>query len=131
MKKINFTFKDKTYNVSASTGVSVNHWNNMMMMHRVTIKANGVTIWFPFYDHYEEVSNVMEAVDCWVEDCIVGTDGYYPFCNELGYEYDSKDSKKIYKECVRSLEKARKFGLSDDDLYDLANEIREEKLNID
>jgi hypothetical protein len=129
-KKITFNFNETTFEAFMRDGIEVTHWGNSMFKHKVSVKANDVTITFSFYDHNECNANPIDALECFIDDCLCATETFYDFCNELGYDCDSREAMKTYRECGFSLNKATNLGLSEDDLIELINQIREDKITF-
>lgn len=83
---------------------------------------------FNFYDshaNYEKgVKNLSEnnlkwAFRCFVEDARCGSLPFSEFCEELGYDKDSRRAHKIYKECMKSLDKILNLGVHEYELNDM------------
>ena len=64
---------------------------------------------------------VLQAFECFLNDCLVATDTLENFTSEFGYE--EKEARRIYAVCGRSLKKIER--LYEDSIVDLANELSE------
>lgn len=61
---------------------------------------------------------------CFVSDGHSGYMSFNDFCNEFGYDTDSRKAEKIYKACKRSTDKLFKLGIqTEDHICDLLNEL--------
>jgi hypothetical protein len=102
--------------------------------HVVTVSIDGK--WCSFDYWLSQVQPLMKdendlifALYCFVGDalCVID-DSYDDFCSNLGYEpYNeygnvNKESKKVYKGCLKALDKLNKFDI---DLYTISNELQE------
>lgn len=118
---INSTFKgDKQWKVD---GIS-NNWNN----HKVTVKHGGKSFSFDFWGSImnPDIKNNQEnvfAFYCVLSDGLSAKDSFEDFCDNFGYDSDSRTAERIYKACKKSLTKIDR--VFDCDLYDLINEISE------
>lgn len=63
---------------------------------------------------------------CFVSDAHSGQESFDNFCDNFGYDNDSRKAEKIFKLCEKSTEKAYKLGIeTDQDFCDLLNELNE------
>lgn len=60
-----------------------------------------------------------------VDDAIYGMMSFDEFVGELGYDSDSRRAEKIWKETRKSYDKLSDMSVSEDDLYDIVNELSE------
>ncbi len=61
---------------------------------------------------------------CFVSDAHIGQESFDDFCDNLGYDNDSRKAEKIFKLCKKSTEKAYKLGIeTDQDFCDILNEL--------
>ena len=118
-------------------GISVPHWNDNKYQHnyfKVFVFSPETKKWanFDFYGSYHDFltektkmtdSNLQSAFEMFVSDATYGDMDFEEFCNEFGYDTDSKKAEKVHKECINSKNKLER--ITDLDLYDLANELRE------
>lgn len=68
-------------------------------------------------------AEVLQAFEMFVSDALSGDMSFNNFCDEFGYDVDSRKAERIYKACGRALVKFRK--IVDSDLYDFANTLRD------
>lgn len=103
-----------------------NNFNN----HMITVK-NIDTDQKITFEYWASIANpelkkeydILNAFYCFVSDA-VGADGTFEnFCSEFGYDSDSRAAEKIYKKCIKQLEKLKK--IYDGDIFILANELSE------
>jgi hypothetical protein len=87
---------------------------------------------FNFYGSQHDYNNavteikgedLLNAFECFISDSLAGYESFEDFCGNMGYDEDSRTAERIYKECVKSMEKAK--SVIDADLYDFANELQE------
>jgi len=109
-------------NKKASWG---NNWNNHMIT--VTNTETDQKITFEFWaSNAHPVLNteydILNAFYCFVSDAIAGSYTFEEFCNEFGYDSDSRQAEKIYRKCKKQLEKLKK--IYDGDIYELINELQ-------
>lgn len=67
--------------------------------------------------------DLLRSFDCFVSDALAGYDSFEDFCDNFGYDNDSRAAEKLYKECIKSMNKAQL--VIDSNLYDFANELQE------
>jgi hypothetical protein len=100
----------------------------------ITVKHNGIVRRFSFYgstaDYNAGIKELTEAdtqdaFKCFIDDSLYGLDTFEDFCGNCGYDTDSRTAERIYKLCQKSLAKAHDLGLSDDDLYNIVNDLNE------
>jgi hypothetical protein len=103
-----------------------NNFNNHMV--KVTNTEIQQSITFEFWasianPELTKEYDILNAFYCFVSDA-VGADGTFEnFCSEFGYDSDSRAAEKIYKKCIKQLEKLKK--IYDGDIYNLVNELSE------
>jgi len=111
-----------------------NYLHNKFLV-TVTNTETGEQANFDFYGSYHDYTNnvvelkendLLNSFDCFVSDGIAGLESFESFCDNFGYDRDSRKAENIYKECIKSAEKLQ--AVIPDDLYDFANELQE-KLN--
>jgi hypothetical protein len=99
--------------------------------HRVTVSTEGNRASFVYHtsiNDYNQGKDEMDerdlifALDCFISDAIAGEMDLYNFCNEFGYDYDSRKAGKVWRACQRATGKANRLF---PDLYDMANHVRE------
>ena len=81
------------------------------------------------FDYWTSLANpeiadkkeVLQAFECFLNDCLVATDTLENFTSGFGYE--GKEARRIYAVCSRSLKKIER--LYEDSIVDLANELSE------
>lgn len=62
-----------------------------------------------------------DAFNCILSDALSGDDTFSMFCDNFGYDNDSRKAEAIYRECQKSLDKLK--VVYSGDLYDLANSL--------
>lgn len=86
---------------------------------------------FDYYDSTHNYNNaitevkgedLLQAFECFISDAIAGDESFEDFCDNMGYDQDSRSAEKIWKECIKSRYKAK--NVIDQDLYDFANELQ-------
>lgn len=111
-----------------------NYLHNKFLV-TVTNTETGEQANFDFYGSYHDYTNnvvelkendLLNSFDCFISDGIAGLESFEYFCVNFGYDQDSRNAEKIYKECIKAAEKLQ--GVIPNDLYDFANELQE-KLN--
>jgi hypothetical protein len=128
------TFRD--YSISAeylgNKGAPFNdakyeNYNN----HRVVVRNSKTRtrVQFEFWASLAEPelrkpSDLRNAFECFLTDAIAGEQDFAEFCSDFGYDEDSRKAERIYKACKRAAAQAHRL-LGSDDLYDLANQLRE------
>lgn len=104
------------------------NWNH----HKISVKntETGTKISFDFWASLAEPKlsseyDVLNAFYCFITDAIAGAEDFEEFCGNFGYDpyEDRKKAQKVHKSCQKSTEKYQK--LTDEDMYDLANELSE------
>lgn len=96
--------------------------------HVIRVKDMETKKFFSF-DYWASLANpeiadekeVLQAFECFLNDCLVATDTLENFTSEFGYE--EKEARRIYAVCGRSLKKMKR--IYEGDLYDLYNELNE------
>lgn len=122
--KISSTFKgDKKANWNDP---KFENWNNhiITVRNQDTKQATRFDFWASIAQpQIESETDILNALYCFVGDAVSGNTDFTDFCNEFGYDEDSRTAYKTYKACVRANEKlARVYN---DDIYELANELQE------
>lgn len=97
---------------------------------RVSVKVGSKRTGFDFYGSINdythgviELEDLKNAVFCFVSDACGANQSFENFCGEFGYDTDSRRTEKIYKECLKSLDKYNR--LTSADIYDVANALNE------
>lgn len=94
------------------------------------------------FKYYGSVADYQQGIDCieeeehpsllycFIYDAHIGYSTFDDFCSEFGYDTDSRSAEKIYKACIKTMEKAFKLDINtEDDICDLINELNE-KFNV-
>ena len=125
----------KNFKISAEfDGKKVAGWDaNNDRHNKVTVKNldNGKRTSFDFWGsvvnpRVESEYDLLNAFYCFVSDALCGADSFIEFCNEMGYDSDSRSAEKIWKACTRSYIKfERVSGFDLDSMYDFINELQE------
>jgi hypothetical protein len=135
IKILNYEFEIK----AKFKGVDIPKWEKQGFPHnkfRITIKniKTGRSIFFNFWDSYKNYEegkkelndeDLIYCFECFLNDAL----SYYDYqdINEFakGFGYDLKEVKRVYNGCKIQYEKAKKLGLSDDDIINIFNKIVE------
>lgn len=114
---------------AAPWGDRQENWNN----HIITVKniTTGKRTSFEFWasimhPEIQTEDDLLNAFECFVSDALSGENSFEDFCNEYGYDTDSRSAERTHKACVKSNQKLK--GIYAGDLYELANELNE-KIN--
>lgn len=98
----------------------------------VTNTKTGAKTKFDFFGSYNDYkegikelkdADLLNAFECFINDATSAEDDFKDWCDNFGYDSDSRTAHKIYKECVKSLEKAK--NIISGDLYEFSNELQE------
>lgn len=116
---INSTFKgDKPW---FNSGVPTNYNN-----HAITVFHSGKRFSFDFWGSQmnPEISSDEEnifAFYCFLSDSVSGEMSFEDFCNEFGYDSDSRSAEKTHKLCAKSMKKYNR--VFPECPYELINEL--------
>lgn len=105
---------------------NLNNWNNhiVTVYNTETKKRTSFDFWASLNKpQITESVEALEAFDCFVSDAIAGEMDFIEFCEEFGYSSRLRETEKTWKACVDAHK--RLIRISDIDIYDLANELRE------
>jgi hypothetical protein len=100
----------------------------------ITVKHNGIVRRFSFYgstaDYNAGIKELTEAdtkdaFKCFIEDAISGDMTFDDFCDNMGYDTDSRIAERIWELCKKALVKAHDLRLNYDDLCEIANDLNE------
>jgi len=69
--------------------------------------------------------DLKDALRCIIDDGIYGAMSFQEFCDELGYDEDSRRAEKIHSQCVESLGKLAGLGIVESDLYEIIDDLNE------
>ena len=69
--------------------------------------------------------DLLNALECIISDAISGTYSFEEFCDEFGYDEDSRSAERIHKACIDTLNRVNTLGISENDLYEIVNDINE------
>ena len=125
----------KNFKITAKfDGLKVASWDEYNDRHsKVTIKNLKNEKWTSF-DFWGSIKNprlesdydLLNAFYCFVSDALSGLESFESFCDEFGYDTDSRKAEKIYKACKRAYTKFECIsGFSNDEMYDFINELSE------
>ena len=126
--KISHKFIDDVYGFPHS-GDKLSHYK-----FQISIKYENKTARFFYYGSYNdyqkgkdylEDEDLLLALGSILSDAIAGTSSYNDFISDFGYDPYDKNSKAIYREVQKSLDKVLNLGLTEDDIYTLSNWLRE------
>ena len=63
---------------------------------------------------------LMDAIDCIISDGMYAEYSFEEFCDELGYDTDSRTAERIYNAVLKTSDKWGKIGFTPSELYDLS-----------
>ncbi len=102
---------------------------------RIYIEYKGIKISFLFHGSINDNHNNKKyctkkefpfMLYCFLSDSHSGCISFDNFCNEFGYDIDSRKAEKIYKLCIKSKNKCYKLGIqTENEISDLLNELNE------
>lgn len=110
---------------AADWGNKHENWNH----HRITVKNVENRRWAQF-DFWASIAHpkldgeydVLNAFYCFVSDAISGSYTYEEFCDEFGYDEDSRRAEKTWKACKRTSKKLAR--IYEGDIYDLSDKLQ-------
>lgn len=106
--------------------------NRKVNKFKVSIKVGDKRTSFDFYGSINDCNNgviemqendLKHALYCFVSDSCSAKDTFENFCGEFGYDTDSRSAERIYKACVKSLEKYERLTAAD--IYEVVNELND------
>lgn len=65
------------------------------------------------------------ALKCIIDDALSGTYSFEEFCNEFGYDEDSRRAEKIYKACANTYNRLSALGISENEMCVIVNDLNE------
>ena len=98
----------------------------------VTVTNGGIAETFDYHISTHDTQNGKKALTdedhisafyCFLGDAISGSQSFEEFCDELGYDEDSRKAEKIWKACQEATQKADNLSIGD--LYAASNYIQE------
>lgn len=129
----------RCFEISAGKGQAVEKWGAWRNRFRIYVKdsqKDNAWTYFNFYDsvmHFEEGREYLTEEDlkfafrCFLEDALAGLLDFEDFLAEFGY--DEREGKRIWKDCQKQFEKAKKLGFeNEEDLADALNELTEKRV---
>lgn len=104
------------------------NYNNHMIYVRNT--ERDVKIRFEYWQSIKEVKvktkkDLLNAFACFLSDASCALFNFEAFCSDMGYDPGKYSSIKIYQKCKKLLEKAKKLGMDEYDIYNLMNNLNE------
>lgn len=132
-KKLEVSAKLHAEGVNFPNDTNSNKYHNQF---KVTVKNTDTKtrVSFDFYGSQNDYQNgVLElgqsdlkhALYSFISDSQAGTMEFEEFCNEFGYNEDSRRAEKIHKACIKSFEKLEKLDISESEMYDYLNELND------
>jgi len=130
-----FKFGGIELTIGSYKGVPVNKWGGWCYKHKITIVREDKRVNFTFFNSQNAYSNGQEylterdmkdALDCIISDaiCYYNSGGWNDFANEFGYE-DYTKARRVYRACADTYVKLTdKLGIIPEDLFDIANYLR-------
>lgn len=100
---------------------------------KITVQTDKGRRSFNFYGSQQDWSDGVKeldksalkgALECFISDACAGDQDFENFCDEMGYDHDSRKAEKIHAACVKSLDKFN-FLTDNADVYDTVNAINE------
>lgn len=97
--------------------------------HKVRIRHNNHTLTFNYWGSImnPEITTNEEnifALYCFLSDAVSGKMSFEDFCEEFGYDTDSRKAERTHKQCEAAEKKYNR--VFEADIYDLLNELQEE-----
>jgi len=109
MKKLNM---DLNYGVKKDYS-KLDEWQQKSNQYTVTLKYDGRQMTIPFFtgQGWSKDPEVADVVSCLVSDysCIESSRDFYDFCDNLGYDSDSRKSLNTYNQCLNQSKKLEKL----------------------
>jgi hypothetical protein len=102
----------------------------------VTVTNGGIAETFDYHISVHDTENGkkaltdedhISAIYCFIGDAIAGSQSFEEFCDDLGYDEDSRKAEKIWHECEKATQKAENLSIGD--LYSVSNYIQEKYPN--
>lgn len=97
----------------------MDHWKVILKRRAVGLRGTPIvaatmTTYFSMgYGHNGKEPKADEVLDCLASDASGADEGFGEFCDNFGYDQDSRKAEKIYKACRHNSERLKKF-LGDD-----------------
>jgi len=101
---------------------------------KVALISNGQRKEFDYYGSAHDSGNGKDtlndddlkgALRCIVDDGLYGLMDFNVFCDELGYDEDSRTAERIHTACKKAADELRELGLTDDDFSAIVNDLNE------
>ena len=98
----------------------------------VTVTNGGMAETFDYHISTHDTQNGKKALAdedhiyafyCFLEDAISGSQSCEEFCDDLGFDEDSRKAEKIWKACQEASQKADNLSIGD--IYQVSNYIQE------
>ena len=67
------------------------------------------------------------ALESILNDGLSGLMTFEEFCDEYGYDEDSRSAERIHKACIESMNKLEFLGIEESDMYRIINELNNEE----
>lgn len=109
--------------------------NTLHNQFKIIVSVNGMADVFKYYGSmadYEAGKQDLTKEDlkwafrCIIEDGNSGTMNFEEFCDEFGYDIDSRRAERIWNECVNTMEKLIDLGINTVEFSDILNELSEQ-----
>jgi hypothetical protein len=99
--------------------------------YRLYLESSAGTRSFLFYGSIRDYQqstpftsdDLKNAFYCLASDAIAGGQSFEDFCDELGYDPDSRQHEKIHKACKASAAKFDALQVSEETLYEIVNTL--------
>ena len=131
MRTATFAFNGEKIIIKSYKGVQKKHWGVMKYKHRVSLSYREDSISFSFFDNDVETSELLNIVDACVTDGLAGAMDFFDYANEFGYgDEEIGEARSDHKGCQMIRAKLHYVGLSDNELIELGNLLRESRIQL-
>ncbi len=95
---------------------------------------SGKTESFDYYGSYNDYcknkttipdNDLRFALGCIIGDALSGLMSFDEFCDEFGYDEDSRRAERIHKAAIITTEKIQSLGINEDEMYVIVNDLDE------
>lgn len=98
--------------VKAGTKAAQKGWQETATGYRVTLKFEGRSMTVDFWcGSLHPVPTAFDVMYCLTSDATYADYSYEEWAEELGYNVDSREADKTYKECIAQTKRFKKFML--------------------
>jgi len=137
LKKVKIKLNDRNFYLSQGKAEDFKHENKKDYVYRtrIYVEYNGHKTSFLFHGSINDYQNQKAYSDksqfpfllyCFLSDSHSGCMSFDDFCNEFGYDANSRKAEKVHKDCIKSMEKMEKIGIqTENELCDILNKLNE------